>query len=657
METKKTAAIIPYRAILGSLQLGLLCLLLAAACSYAATVFGKQTAQPTAAGVGLKARNLQFSQISQQHGLSQGAVNAIAQDRYGFIRLGTQDGLDLFDHHTGSFSDFQHDLENQHSLADNRVGSMFNAHESALWMATDNGPNERTSTSDAFVRYSHDPMRPSSSDNRVTTVFQDADGFLWFSSNRGLSRLNPQDGTLRRFDRVNGVQDGEFNDRAYLKTNAAQLSFAGTDGLVTLDSELLRVNTYRPDVVLSAHSRYEQLATVYSTDEKKAETIELDYKDDFITFRFAALDYASSDKNNYRYRLEGFDDDWIEPGQGRAVTYRSLPAGDYIFTVKASNNDGAWNEQGASFQLHVEPPPWQTLWAYSLYTLFFGGTLVNYKRSHKKKLERVAEYNAKLESEVNDRTRELSERNDELKALNNKLREASFTDALTGLKNRRYLYDSVSSMVASVGRRAEVAKRRGTKSNTVDIAPSIFFMMIDLDGFKVINDTYGHDAGDRALMQVRDVLESSCRWADTIIRWGGDEFMIVGDNTSARAAEQLAERLRRELSERQYQLGNGHVGRLSGSIGFAMYPFSPLKKTSLLKWEQVVAVADHAAYTAKKNGRNAWVGVYGTRKSIWAEFTKNKIDLARLAKQGMINIRSSLDVINEFAQQAKQGEV
>jgi predicted signal transduction protein with EAL and GGDEF domain len=156
---------------------------------------------------------------------------------------------------------------------------------------------------------------------------------------------------------------------------------------------------------------------------------------------------------------------------------------------------------------------------------------------------------------------------------------------------------------------------------------------------------------------VKEVLESSCRAADTIVRWGGDEFMIVGDNTGPRAAEQLAERLRCKLAERRYQLGGGHVGRLSASIGFSMYPFTPLKKSGLLTWEQVVAVADHAAYAAKKNGRNAWVGVYGTRKSLWAEFTKSRIDLAALAKEGMINIRSSLDVIREFTRQAKHGEV
>ena len=132
--------------------------------------------------------------------------------------------------------------------------------------------------------------------------------------------------------------------------------------------------------------------------------------------------------------------------------------------------------------------------------------------------------------------------------------------------------------------------------------------------------------------------------------------MIVGDNTNARAAEQLAERLRYNLAERQYQLDGGHVGRLSGSIGFSMYPFSPLNPKAL-SWDQAVAVADHAAYTAKKNGRNAWVGVYGTRNSVWEEFAKSKIDLEALASQGMIDIRSSLNAVLRVTDKARQEEV
>ena len=174
-------------------------------------------------------------------------------------------------------------------------------------------------------------------------------------------------------------------------------------------------------------------------------------------------------------------------------------------------------------------------------------------------------------------------------------------------------------------------------------------MMIDLDGFKAINDTHGHQAGDKALIQVRDILNYSCRQSDTIIRWGGDEIMIIGNVASPRVVEQLAERIRVNLAEHQYKLGDGHVGRLSGSIGFAMYPFSS-KNLNALNWEQVVAVADNAAYTGKKNGRNAWVGVYGTQKCNWEELTRTNINLPALARKVMIEIKSSLEKIEEFTE-------
>jgi predicted signal transduction protein with EAL and GGDEF domain len=117
----------------------------------------------------------------------------------------------------------------------------------------------------------------------------------------------------------------------------------------------------------------------------------------------------------------------------------------------------------------------------------------------------------------------------------------------------------------------------------------------------------------------------------------------------------LAERIRVNLSEHHYKLGNGCSGRLSGSIGFAMYPFSPTGSRSL-SWEQTVAVADHAAYTAKKNGRNAWLGVYGNRKCSWEDLTRTNINLIMLARQNVIKIRSSLDEVQDYVEETvKEG--
>jgi diguanylate cyclase (GGDEF)-like protein len=581
----------------------------------------------------------------------------IYHDRAGTLWVGTEDGgLNRFNAANDSFIRLAHDEDDATSLGSDAAWNILESRDGSLWVATMGGglnhwdAEDREANQTVFRKYRKDSGLRSDS---VFGIIEDRDGFLWLSSNRGLARFNPLDSSVRVFDRFNGLRGDEFNLGAFLQTDSGELLFGGTDGIVSFHPDELLVNMHAPDIMLAAHSRIARLATAYSAEQREPETIKLGYEDDYIQFRFSALDFASSDKNQYRFKLEGFDEEWIDPGEVRLATYTSLPAGDYTFTVKASNNDGIWNDDGTSIRLHVEPPPWQTPWAYSLYSIFLGGTLVSYRKKQTKKVNEVTQQNEKLESEVQARTRELSERNEELKSLNEKLMAASVTDSLTGLKNRRYLDQFIDTEVARVDRRLQGSYTPEPDSNTVNISPSLFFMMIDLDGFKGINDTHGHLAGDKALVQVRDILQTSCRMSDTIIRWGGDEFMIIGNTASPRTAEQLAERIRANLAEHQFALGNGHVGRLSGSIGFAMYPFSPMEK-STLTWEQSAAVADHAAYTAKKNGRNAWVGVYGNRKSNWEELTRTNINLPGLARQGIVSLKSSLEKIEEYEEKQSQ---
>ena len=166
--------------------------------------------------------------------------------------------------------------------------------------------------------------------------------------------------------------------------------------------------------------------------------------------------------------------------------------------------------------------------------------------------------------------------------------------------------------------------------------------MIDLDGFKLINDTCGHHAGDLALLQVRDILQGCCRESDTIIRWGGDEFLIIGPNANRRAVEALAERIRTTLAGHVFQLDRAQSVNLSGSIGLAIYPFLADDPT-LFTWENVVAIADHAAYISKENQRNAWVGIYGTAGSSCSDlFQRITSDLGDLVGQQVIDINTSI---------------
>jgi diguanylate cyclase (GGDEF)-like protein len=255
-----------------------------------------------------------------------------------------------------------------------------------------------------------------------------------------------------------------------------------------------------------------------------------------------------------------------------------------------------------------------------------------------RRLAREAEYSRRLEHEVRERTLELEERNTELLSANDQLQDASLTDALTGLRNRRFLFEEVSKDVDLV-RRIHEDVRRGTKRE--DVA-DLVFIMVDLDHFKPINDTCGHAAGDEMLLQVRDALVQACRSSDYVIRWGGDEFLIVGRHTNYAESEALAERIRTRIESKVFGLGNGQVAHTTCSIGYACYPFVT-EHPDFLSWEQVLGIADRAMYEAKTH-RNACIGLRATATTDRCERLYQQIqhDPQTLARDGYLEVRRVL---------------
>ncbi len=364
-----------------------------------------------------------------------------------------------------------------------------------------------------------------------------------------------------------------------------------------------------------------------------------------VTFGIAALDFASPAENRFSYRLEGFDADWVDAGTQRRVTYTNLDGGDYTFRVRAANSDGFWNHEGISIPLRVEHPPWKTWWAYTLYALAIILAALAFVRHHAKKLQREAEYSRRLEREVRSRTEELKRRNTELRDANEKLQQASTTDPLTGLKNRRHLFEQISKDVDLVLRHY----RDGSETMKPGGNNDLLFLMVDLDNFKPVNDSCGHEAGDELLLQIRDILLDTCRYSDDVIRWGGDEFLIVARDTNRKFAATLAERIRSSLSQRVFAIGNGQVARTTASIGYASFPF--LKdQPELLSWEAVLGVADTAMFEAKQK-RNAWLGIEGIQWDGDGDelYRAIKNDPGRLAEDDVI---CAVESVDEAAQSA-----
>lgn len=195
-----------------------------------------------------------------------------------------------------------------------------------------------------------------------------------------------------------------------------------------------------------------------------------------------------------------------------------------------------------------------------------------------------------LEHQVAERTRELEARNQELKAALAEIHRASRTDSLTGLRNRRYLEDTIEADIA-------LARRRQNEPES-DLA----FFMIDLDNFKPVNDVHGHAAGDQVLVEIGQRLTDCARSADVVMRWGGEEFLLLARFIERGEAIAIARRLCRAIAGRPFLLDDETTVRLSASVGFSVWPEPELPSGG--HWTDMIERADQAMYKAKRDGGN-----------------------------------------------------
>ena len=239
---------------------------------------------------------------------------------------------------------------------------------------------------------------------------------------------------------------------------------------------------------------------------------------------------------------------------------------------------------------------------------------------------------------------ELVGKNAELEGAYRTVQEVSLTDPLTGLRNRRFLNQHIEIDVGLCLRRYE--RRLDQPSSPMPVEADLVFLLVDLDHFKAINDRHGHTAGDKILVQMRQRLEEALRDTDYLVRWGGEEFLVVARDTDRTDAHNIAERIRVAVSARPFDLGDGVQHTQTCSIGFACFPFLP-EHPRLTSWSQTIELADQSLYLAKHSGRNAWVGLFGTvhtrREALLQFVTKDPVEAARL---GELRIATSSAVLN-----------
>ena len=528
-------------------------------------------------------------------GLPQEIVRDLHLDGHGVLWVGTQGGgvaqvsdgalvpLDL------GLVDAQRQVFAIHEGVD---GTIWLGTTGGLVKVTDEGNTAYTSRQGLF-------------DDKIYEIVDDGEGSLWLTSNRGVFRVSMNDlqrfaaGDLTRlhsrpYDEADGLPVAECTGGSHpagIRSSDGRLWFTTVHGLVVYDPATAQEAGRAPPIAVTR-------VQIDGNDVSDTQALVLDPGAHAIRLDYASLSLTQPESLSYVTWLEGDEDGWTDAGRQRYVDYRGLGADQYVFHVRAVGVDGTRSEEAASLAFEIRPHFHETTTfriaaAAALVILGFCLPAVRVRELRRRKRE--------LEIEVDERTRELREMADELK-------ELSLSDPLTGLRNRRYLFETMDSVMAEVARQharnnSGEADRRSKPDDEV-----MGLFLVDIDHFKEVNDTYGHDAGDAVLVQFTDVLRGCVRAEDLVVRWGGEEFLVVLPRTRHYYLKQFAERLRLRVAEKGFELATKQAIHRTCSVGFTSYPLFHTPNVDV-DLDQLISAADLALYLAKHEGRNRTIHV------------------------------------------------
>jgi ligand-binding sensor domain-containing protein/signal transduction histidine kinase/DNA-binding response OmpR family regulator len=250
-------------------------------------------------------------------------------------------------------------------ITNNAVISLYEDELENLWVGTDgDGLYKYNLENKGKIKFGTTDGLPS---EVVYGILPDDKGNLWLSSNNGLTKFNMKTNQVKNFDVSDGIQGREFNYGAYLKSRNGELMFGGANGLTYFKSNEIIENSFVPPVLITGVKINNKPISGWSN-----KGITLEYNQNMFSIDYIALSYSKSNKNQYAYFLDGFDEGWNFVEDKKAATYTNIDPGTYTLKVKGSNSDGLWNERGAQLKIRILQPPWKTWWAYIFYFLLLG---------------------------------------------------------------------------------------------------------------------------------------------------------------------------------------------------------------------------------------------------------------------------------------------
>jgi diguanylate cyclase (GGDEF)-like protein len=418
-------------------------------------------------------------------------------------------------------------------------------------------------------------------------VGHDSKNRVWFDGPDGLAVISP-DGKLQRLTHADGLLWDDVSPWTGVREEKdGSYLIATSRGLARYQPDASAPHAVQANVALTS-------VVLGGVERGPRELAKVKAADGSLAVQFTPMVLGNPEGVSCGYQLRGLEKQ-VTQTQLREVQFGGLPPGHYEFWVQCQYPGSAVASAPATFRFEVLPSWWQTWWAEAgggllLLGAFWGIVSLRTRALNRRSME--------LEQAVAQRSAELMQKNKELE-------EISLTDPLTGTRNRRYFYETISTDIAR-------ALRSHLKALDPDGIPGpkqeLIFALVDIDRFKRVNDELGHPAGDRLLQEVAKRIASVMRRSDDLVRWGGEEFLLVCRTTDRENASLLCSRVLEAVREVPFDVGNGVEIYKTCSIGWAPFPW--LKENGeLLSIHNVIELADKALYLAKREGRNRSYGL------------------------------------------------
>jgi ligand-binding sensor domain-containing protein/putative methionine-R-sulfoxide reductase with GAF domain len=308
-------------------------------------------------------------------------------------------------------------------------------YESVVWLGTQSGLYRFDEASETFHNYSEADGLPS---NTVKSIITDNNGALWLGTNNGIAKgeydttITNQYGytvpklQFRNFGIADGLPGKQFLSNSVTKTPDGELCFGSTEGLTVFHPEKLHLNERPPEIQFTDFKLFNKSVPLskkrrispLSKHINKTREIILQHNENVLTIDYVAINYISSEKNQYAYFMEGFEENWNFVGDQSTATYTNLSPGDYVFQLKAANNDGIWTPSPRTLKITVLPPWWQTWWFYTISGLLIIFLVYSYIRWREKQarqdkitLQRKIDEGQKL---IDSKVKEVEEQKEEI---------------------------------------------------------------------------------------------------------------------------------------------------------------------------------------------------------------------------------------------------